>query len=225
MRVLNQIELFLDGSYPKEDQKAFIFKSRCLCNYLERALNQIRFETTLSRINIHCLKDAAEVRVQQLKDVPYLEVGLKYDLPSVSELDEFALQEHYIKIIDLGLKAAEDFMPVPYSYCMDIIQEFIKGGYKNEWVQDNKSWKKGGIHSIVLAELTMGKFFLTQSVYRDDDLVARKIIAEAMPREMLFLDYLGQLSMDRTGNIIYKRKRNVLSKFSLETNAFIDLDD
>ena len=63
MPVFDQIELFLDGTYPRGEQKSFMLKSRCICNYVERALDEKEFETTLSRVNIHCSKDENEVRV------------------------------------------------------------------------------------------------------------------------------------------------------------------
>ncbi len=224
MPVFNQIELFLDGSYPREEQKSFIFKSRCICNYLEQALDKKGFETTLSRVNINCSKDESEVRLLPLKGAPFLEVCIKYDLPPFLELDEYLLQRHYMQIIDLGLTAAESFMPVPHSYCMTTLQRFESEGGINEWIQAQKSWKKWSVRCDVVAKLTMEKFTLLQCIYRDDDLIAKRQIAETKPREMLFIDYLGELSMDRSGNIVYKRKRKVLTKFRLETNEFIKVD-
>ncbi len=223
MPVFNQIELFLDGSYSREEQKSFIFKSRCICNYLERALDENGFETTLSRVNIHCSKDDNQIRVLPLKGAPYLEVCIKYDLPLLLELGDDSLQRHYLKIIDMGLREAEKYMPIPHGFCMDVLEKFEDGGFTNEWIQSQKSWKKQSVRSDVIAYLAMDKFTLVQNIYRDGDLIATLQIAETKPREMLFIDYLGALSVDRSANIVYKRKRNVLSKFSLQENEFIDV--
>lgn len=223
MPVLNQIELFLDGTYSSEEKKDFIFKSRCICNYLERALAEEGFETTLSRVNIHCSKRAIRASAQPLKGAPYLEVRIHYDVPRVAGLDEPALQHHYMRIIDLGLSAADEFMPVPYSYCMEVLQQFENGGFVNEWVQAEKNWEKPSVQCKVLARLTTEKFTILQQIYRDGDLIADDIIAETRPREMLFIDYLGGLSLDRSRNIVYKRKKRLLSKFNLDTNEFVDV--
>lgn len=223
MSILNQIELFLDGTYLEKEKKSFILKSRCICNYLERALDKKGFDAALSRINIHCSKDEGQVRVMPLKGVPFLEVCIKYELPVLFDLDVITLQRHYKKIIDLGLRAAETFMPVPHSYCMVVLQRFEEEAFNNKWIQSTKSWDRCSISSEVLACLTMEKFTLQQRIYRSDELISEKQIAETKPREMLFLDYLGSLSLDRSGNIVYKRKGKCLSKFDVKLNLFCDL--
>lgn len=220
MPIFDQIELFLDGSYPGEEQKGFIFKSRCICNYLERALAEKKFETTLSRVNIHCSKDEREVRILPLKGVPFLEVCIKYDIPPLLVLNESSLQGHYVRIINLGLKAAESFMSVPSGYCMSILRRFEDEGFKNEWIHAQKSWKKGAVRCDVIAQLTTERFSLWQCIYRDGILIAKTQVAETKPREMLFIDYLGTLSLDRSGSIVYKRKGKEITKFDLNSNKF-----
>lgn len=220
MPAFDQIELFLDGTYPREEQRSFIFKSRCVCNYLERALRNAAFETTLSRVNIHCSKDGIENRVTPLKGAPYLEVRISYDLPPLSELDETSLQRHYAHIIDLGLTAAAQFMPVPHDYCISTLRKFDAKGFKNEWIQADKTWNER-FRCEVSACLSMDKFTLWQRIYRDGALIAERQIAETKPREMLFMDYLGSLSLDRSGNIVYKRKGKPLTKFNLESGQFL----
>jgi len=223
MPVLNQIELFLDGIYPREEQKAFIFKSRCICNYLERALGEKGFETTLYRINIHCSKDENEAKVLPLKWEPFLEVRIKYDFPPLAELDESLLQGHYTQIIGSGLTAAESFMPVPRRYCMSILRRFVEEGRVNEWIQAEKNWSKLSLRSDVIARLTTKKFTLRQHIYRNGDPIAERQVVETKPREGLFIDYLGTLSLDRSGNIVYKRKGKALTKFDIETEQFCEL--
>jgi hypothetical protein len=221
MPIIDQIELFLDGSYPNEEQKSFIFKSRCICNYLERALLEKKFETSFSRVNIHCSKDETKTRVHPLKGDQLLEVCIKYDLPPLSTLDAPSLQFRYAQIIDFGLRAAEGFMTVPHGYCMSALRKFEKGGFKNQWTQAEKNWGPGAIRCAVIADLNMEQFALWQHIYRDGDLIASRRVALTKPREMLFIDYLGNLSKDNSGNIVYKRKGKTITKFSLEENKFV----
>lgn len=222
MPILGQIELFLDGTYSKEERKAFIFKSRSICNYLERALREREFETLLSRVNIHCSKNAGERSVRPLTGAPFLEVRIKYDLPPLDELDEPSLQRHYAAILGKGLKVAESFMPVPYSFCISTLRRFEEDGFKNEWLQAEKTW--GDWRCDVVATLTTERFELWQHIYRGAESVAKRKIAETKPREMLFLDYLGSLSMDRSGNIVYRRKGKALTKFNVESGEFCDVE-
>lgn len=222
MPTFSQIELFLDEGYSREENKSLIFKSRCICNYVERALRERKYQTALSRINIFCSKEINEARVARLREPPLLEVFIKYDLPISSELSESSLQTHFMRIIDLGLVAAENSMPVPREYCMSVLQKFESEGFKNEWVQTRKSWKKWAIRCDVVARLTIENFTLQQFVYRDELLIEKKLIAETKPREMLFYDYFGTLSLDQSGVIVYKNKEKVLTRFSIDANEFCD---
>jgi len=221
MPTFSQIELFLDEGYSREENKSFILKSRCICNYLERAIKEEKYQTDFSRVNIFCSKNITETRVVRLKEPPLLEVFVEYDLPSLSELNESLLQKNFMKIIDIGLAAAKISMPVPHEYCMNALRNFEAGGFKNEWVQAQKMWKKLAVRCDVLAQLTIEKFTLQQFIYRGDVLLGKKKIAETKPRELLFYEYFGTLSLDQAGSIFYKNKKEVLSRFDLEKNEFV----
>lgn len=221
MTYFDQVELFLDRSYSVVEQKSFIFKSRCICNYVERALVEKNFETTLSRINIHCSKDESATGVLPLRGAPFLEVRIKYSLPSPSILDEPSLQRHFARIIDCGLKAAEDYMPIPRSYCLNVLRTFDEGGFENKWIQAQGNWENGSVRSDVVAQLTIEEFTMWQHMYRNSELIAKKQIVQTKPRKMLFSDYLGTLSANRSRQIVYKKRRKILTKFDLETNEFL----
>ena len=141
MKTLSQIELFLVKALPSNEEKIFLTKSRCVCNYLERKLSRLNFKTECSRINIKCVSSEEDVGTRQLKHEPYLEVCLMYSMPEIAKLDNQSLQQHYIQILKLGLKAAQDYMPVPYQFCIETLNEFQESGYLNEWVQADKAWK------------------------------------------------------------------------------------
>lgn len=222
MPAFSQIELFLDGTYTVEEGKNLILKSRCICNYLERFLRKEKFQTTLSRINIFCSKETRQAKFNRSKAAPFLEVRINYDIPNILELDEFSLQHHLMKIIDSGLSSAMEYMPIPHELCINVLRRFEDGDFKNEWIQTQKVWKKGALRCDVLAELTTEKFSLQQLIYRDDVLVAKRRIAETKPREMLFYDYFGTLSLDATKTIVYKNNRKVLTAFNVEANEFYD---
>lgn len=220
MPKFTQIELFLAGGYADEERKRFLFQSRCICNYLERKLAKKAFESTYSRVNIHCTKDDGEVRVAPLKGCPYLEVRLRYDVPPLADLDEASLQQHYAQIIDSGLTAAAGVMEVPHDFCMRALDELKKGGFRNTWIQAEKSWARQEVRCEVIADLTTSEFTLTQRIYRGESLLAERLVAQTLPREMLFLESLGTLSMNSSGSVVYKKRDKVLTTFNLASNCF-----
>lgn len=222
MPIFSQIELFLDNSYSNEQQVEFMLRSRCICNYLERSIRGSKFKTSMSRINIVCTKKKDNVQVGPLKGMPYLQVCINYDLPSIFRLDEESLQLHFADIITQGINAAQSFMPVPFKECLDILEEFKRNGFSNSWIQSRKEWKRLNLRSDVIADLTMYKFSLTQKIYEGDSLLAEKIIVEEKPREFLFFDYLGDLSMSADGKIAYAAKRRNFTVFDCKTRKFLE---
>src|SRR6266446_1777637 len=167
MSELRHIELFLDATYGPHEQKSFIFKSRCICNYLERSLAVLRFTSRWSRLNIHCSKNEEAVRIHPMKHHPFVEVCIHFDLPPIDSLSAESLQLQYAQIILLGLMAVETFMPVPFDHCVRVLKEFEKGGFVNRWIHADQYWERWQCRCVVAAELTMDRFSLDQSIYLD----------------------------------------------------------
>lgn len=223
MTYLSQIELFLDGAnYSKEEKATFIFKSRSVCGFLERALVNESFKTKLSRINVKCSNDISEPYSVALKTVPFLEVWINYHIPDILKLNNKELQLHYLKIISMALKVAEDYMAIPYDFCIQVLDDFQKNDYINKWVNLEEEWEQYSCKSLIIAEVTCENFSLTQAIYRDNELLITKEIALTKPREMLFFPYLdGKFSIQSDKYILYKNNKNkLISKFNIETNQF-----
>lgn len=222
MPEFQHIELFLDSTYSSVEQKRFIFASRCICNFVERAISNAGFQSPYSRLNIHCTKNPHLVRVLPLKNEPYLEVCIALDLVPLESLSPEAIQKQFAKVIANGMRAARTVAPVPDEECLQALNDFQANGFKNRWVYLDKNWAKWKCRCIISAELTMDAFELEQAIYRNGELIASHRIAQTKPREGLFVDYLGDLSMGAEGIITYKRRAKVLSVFVLQSGVFSD---
>ncbi len=220
MAELKEIEIFLDGTYSSQEQKSFIFKSRCACNYLERRLSSLKFKSPFSRLNIHCTKNDQLVCVRPLKHEPFLEIYIHVDLPLLDELSSDALQREFIRVIAEGLKAANRETPIPVEYCLNVLREFERNGFLNRWVHTEKSWIRQKCHCLIGVEITLDRCTIDQAIYISDQLVATHRIAETKPREGIFFDYLGKLSLGSNGVLIYKKSDRVLSSFNINTGKF-----
>lgn len=218
MPKLSQIELYLDGTYSKSEKIDFIFKSRCICGFLERALVNLGFQTTLSRINIKCSREVVQAEARQLKASPFLEVSITYDFPSLSGLNLVSTYLEFSNVILLGLKSAESYMPVPHDFCREQLERFMEGECVNQWIHVDKTWKKISCRSVIEAEIKSDKFSLHQTIYRDGVVIERIQLTETKPREMLFFPFLGKLRLDKDGYIYYENKERKISKFNLINN-------
>jgi hypothetical protein len=222
MLIFEQIELFLDGSYDKDERRSFIFKTRSICNFLERALAEKKFTAPLSRVNIFCTRSEEEVCVKRLKNENFLEVYILFDIPNILNLDGVKLQEQMKKIIGEGLQIASTFMDVPYEFCMETLQKFIDGGCVNRWVHTAKKWNRNELESKVIGALTTSKFSLIQQVYIGGTLECETKIAETKPRELVFNSLLGRLSKSADEKIYYKVGPDILTCFDVRSKQFVE---
>lgn len=221
MKELFHVELYLDSSYALDEQKAFIFKSRCICNYLERGLETLKFKSPFSRLNIHCSKTSDKDGVRPLEHEAFLEAHILYDVQHLNSSDEKLLQCEFANIILSGLGAAQKFTSMPVEECRLRLDEFKNEGFVNRWVQVDKYWKKWDCRCVIEAEITTTHFILTEFVHVGGRLVASLEIAKTKPREMLFEEYLGSASLSSSGILSYKAGGAVRTVFSVEEIRFI----
>ena len=223
-RKFYHIETYLDGTYPLQEQKSFIFKSRCQCYFLEQALADLQFDAPYSRLNILCTKNPQNTYTRPRSPEPYLEVCILFDLEGIESLTVEALYEPLHQIIVSGLNAASSITPLPVSECIQRLREFKEGGYVNQWVQFDKHWKRWGCRCVVEAEITTEKFILNQSVFLNGAKVATRCVATTKPRDFLFYDYLGTATINNDGHLIYKARGVALTTFSLAEKRFVHDD-
>ncbi len=221
MTTFRHIELSLDTTYAPSEQKHFTRSSRCICNYLETSLASLLFQSPYSRLIIHCSRDPQAIWVKPLKRDPFLEVCIKFDLPPMDSLTPEALQRQFIQIILSGLESATTFTPMPVDFCLKTLRNFESGGFVNRWLHLDKRWERWKCRCTISAELTTEHFSLDQLVYVDGHLLASRRIAETKPREGLFVDYLGDISISSQGIIKYKKGNKVLTAFDLQGRQFV----
>ncbi len=221
MPVLHQIEIYLDNSYSEGDQKSFLFKSRCVCNYLERRLASLKFISNYSRINIYLSKDKVESVAKPMKGDIILKVEIEYLIHKISTMPEDIFLKNCVSILTKGLIVASKAMPIPIEKCFEYLADFEKNDYKNEWIQAEKTWGRGELTSIVKARLTTKQFTLHQVVLEQTVIVFSKIIVKTAPRELLFYEFLGNLSKNNKGNIIYKRKNKIITKYDIIKRIYV----
>ena len=161
-----------------------------------------------------------EEKVQPMKAVPFLEVIVHYPIKQISKVEDIELQRHFINILGIALNATGSVMPTPCEQSMDILRRFEENNYKNEWVQAAGVWEKKSIESRVTADLSLSEFKLTQYVYESSELVGESVILNTLPREILFNEYLGKLSLSKCGILEYKKGRIVLSQFDIKSRRF-----
>jgi hypothetical protein len=183
MTILKHIELFLDSTYSADEQKQFLFSSRCICNFVERMLEKEKIQSHFSRVNIHCSQNPKLVGVHKLKNEPYLEIIIHEEIERIDSLSYEAIQKQFSKIITKGFKVANAVTPMPLEECIMALKNFELNEFKNQWIHKDKSWPRWKCRCVITAELTIENFVLEQMIYSNGELIARHIVAKTKPRD------------------------------------------
>jgi hypothetical protein len=223
MRKFTEIELFLLEPYTIEEQKEFIFRSCSICNFVERKLQLIDHLADRSRVNIKCTLNKELTGVTPYKNEPYLEACIFYDIQGFLDFSQKKFFDHCSSIIAAGIEEANKHTALPCVFISSKLQEFKDAKYENSWVHTEKEWPSKSLKSIITAELNITELNVWQEIIKNGDTIARKIIAKEIPRTALFHRVLGSLAINRSGEIVYKTRKNVISKFNVGKNVFIDL--
>jgi len=97
-------------------------------------------------------------------------------------------------------------------------------GCVNQWIHEDKSWKRAGVRSVIQCELRTDAFVLTQRVYKSEILIGEAMIARTKPREWLFYPLLGNLTLSGS-RVLYRAKQRLISCYDLITGEFEISDD
>ena len=221
MRTLRNVELHLDNTYPASQAKSFLMASCSACDYVEKHLKQVRFESPYSRVNIFCSAESRSVYVRPYAFEPYLHVIIPFIASPVETLSKTEAQQQFMRAIAMGLEAAHQFTPMPLHEATVALARFEQLGCVNKWEHINKQWLRKNCQCIISMQVTMESFTATQTVYIEGKLVADRIIAQTSPRDGLWIDYVGELTISRSNVLEYKRAGKLLSAFDLGERAFL----
>jgi hypothetical protein len=225
MRTLRNVELHLDGTFPVEQAKRFLIASCAVCNFVEKHLKQIRFESPYSRVNIFCSAESRESYVRPYSFEPYLHVIIPFSPRPIEALSEAEAQQQFIRALSMGLEAARQFTPMPLYEAKIALANFERGGYLNKWEHLDKQWIRKDCQCIISMEVNMQCFIAHQAILVKNSLVANKRIAQTSPRDGLWVDYLGKLSITKANILEYKRADKLLSAFDLDKKTFLHPTD
>ncbi len=163
----------------------FGFRTRYLCNYIERNLKLIKFKSDgFGKICIMgTLKSKFECSI-----VPEnaLRVSVPFNTSEYLNLPPDDWHEFYIKLLTDGLNQIDLKYSIPKSEIFDSISSFRIGSNVNEWVFVSKKTKDRKITALLVCSLDQYKFILRLILKRDQLVIFEKQILETKPDEIIF---------------------------------------
>ncbi|MDP2314841.1 MAG: hypothetical protein Q8P41_18210 [Pseudomonadota bacterium] len=184
--ILKHVYLYLNlDEYPDELTTAFGFRTRYLCNFLERRLNPLHYSAAgFSKICVQGTRTPTEA----CPVVPELAVAptVPFDQPRYDTLRPGEHHEFFIAMMLEGLEKCARHHRIPLAELKEAVEEFRRGGYKNEWVHQKKLLRSVGLEASLLCRLDTERFVLTLRLDRKGERVFEREILETKPDELIF---------------------------------------
>ena len=118
-------------------------------------------------------------------------------------------------MLSTGVEKALKHSPLPSRQIMEALDEFSNNGCLNQWTHIDKLWKRKAYRCVMKCDHRTDTFYLTQKVYKYDVLLAEELIAKTLPREWLFHQFLGKLTL-KENCIVYANKQKTISTFRID---------
>lgn len=195
-------DLISDVGFPLDT--AFGFKTRYICNYLERHLKKLRFRTT--GFNKICIQGSKlETATWAVQGANAVVPRVSFDANLYESLDDHSRHELYISMILDGMSSLANHQVIPIAEILNGIAEFRAGGHKNEWIHQSKYYRTDRVRATLNCSLTPNNFTLTLEINKDGHTVLKEIILESLPDEIIFAHQLG--SLERSEDTIIVRQK------------------
>ena len=183
--ILRYIGLGLDTVEYDDICSDFLFRCRYLGNFLGRRVKPLNFKADgFGAIIVE--GTARPPGPCRLCEVNALSAPVRFDLKRYEALGPNEHHEFFIGMLSEGLeKCAPDFK-IPIAELREGIEEFRRGGYKNEWTHQSKLMRPLGIRASLLCKMDSERFVLTLVLERKGEQVFKESILESKPDETCF---------------------------------------
>ena len=206
--------LGLNSTYSEEERTTTIVASRSMANFIEQRLYSLNFRSDFSRLIIQCSREPADIEFHKGTDPAIATIYINLELGDFLASEE-SMHKAFSLMLSTGVEKALKHEPLPSSQIMAALDEFNNNGHINQWVHVDKLWKRKDYRCVIECDLRTDAFYLTQKIYKGDILLVEKLIGETLPREWLFHQLLGKLTL-KENYIVYANKQKTISTFRIE---------
>lgn len=196
MMLLKHVYLYLHlDEYPPALATPFGFRTRYVCNFLERRLRELKYQADgFSKI---CVQG----RHQPLETCPIVSEHaalptVLFDQAKYESLSSGDEHEFFLAMIAEGLGRCAQEHEIPLAELTAALDEFRRGGYRNEWTHLSKLLRPVGLHASLLCSLDPERFRLILKLDKKDATVFEQQILETKPDELIFAHRFKEVVVD-----------------------------
>jgi hypothetical protein len=198
----------------------FAYHTRFVSNYFSKAIRKYKFDTNgvFNMISIALLPDN-KTEQTKITAINVLETYLPFDQKRYEQIKGTEDCSYYLELLEQGFKKASEFKPNPLDTLLNLIEEFKKGGCKNEWLHKKKRFKEKDLEVILTCEFTTNYFQLIATINQistKKELV-KGVVMKTRPDEIHFEKMFKDILMHE--NFI------VITDASDSARALINIED
>lgn len=213
--LLRSIYLYLySDDYPQVLISEFGFRTRYLCNFVQRRIRGLKFESDgFNMIGVQGRLrplDACSVVSEKC-----LLSTVAFDQPQFQSLQAEERHEFFIAMLTSGVQKCASQHSIPLLEITSAINEFRAAGYRNEWTFEDKLLRPVGIRAALMCRLTTEKFVLSLRLSAKGMTLWEEQILETLPDEIIFAHKFKSVALKDDAIV-------VLDKFGNETYS-VDL--
>lgn len=165
---LNYILLGLDyNTYINIDNELryeFQQRTNFINDFFSKAIRKYKFETDGSFNMINVSLTEFEITPTLIVPSNVLQVYLTFDRKEYEKIKKTEDCNYYLELLAKGFRRAYAFKSIPLEILLNLIEEFKKGGCKNEWLHKKKKFKEYDLEVVLTCEFTTNYFQLWVSV-------------------------------------------------------------
>lgn len=219
MMLLRHVYLYLHlDEYPSALATPFGFRTRYVCNVLERRLRDMKYQADgFSKV---CIQG----RHQPLETCPIVSEHaalptVAFDQAKYESLRPGEEHEFFIAMIVEGLERCAQQHQIPIAELTAALEEFRRGGYRNEWTHQKKLLRQVGLQASLLCSLDPERFRLILKLEKKGATVFEQQILETKPDELIFAHRFKEVLVD--GDSILVNDKFGKQLFSMPTPSSI----
>lgn len=188
--------------YPSDLATPFGFRTRYLCNFLERRLAELNFDAKgFSKICVQGRHHPQEA--SPIVSVNAVVPTVSFDQDRYESLGPDERHEFFIGMLVEGLEKCSRSHDIPLGDLEGAVGEFRRGGYRNEWTHQKKLLRPVGLLASLQCRLDSERFVLTLKLERRGATVFQQAILETKPDELIFAYQFKDVVL-RNGKVIVK---------------------
>ncbi|ASE62553.1 hypothetical protein CEQ15_14140 [Chryseobacterium indologenes] len=221
---LRYIAIGLDYDYYIEKNNklryGFQLHTRYISNYFSRKIRIYKFDTAgvYNMISISLLPEG-NMKQSKIKANDVLQVFLPFDEKKYEKIKGTEDCGYYLELLEQGFRKASVFKSIPLDALLDLIDDFRKGGCKNEWLHKKKKFKDQNLEIILTCEFTTNHFQLVATINQistKQELI-KEVIIKTEPDEVLF----GKMFKD----VLIENNEIIVTDSSNSPRVIIDIED